>query len=645
MLHFYIDQEQRDFIHQSITRGEYELTLELLDKFEKNRQLTNNDVLFLLQYKSRILITLGHYHMGLEVAKEALKRSELDNNLCYEIDSISNIISALYHLGNINESKTYLAKYEKKMNSLTDSKELTLKKAKLYLQKGKLLHLTGNQEEAIVFLDKSHEIYSKMGSKFDLAEVVNNQGLAYEALGNLDKSMMLYALSLALYQEIENHYKIANLLNNLGEICRQKGFLGQGLRHFQQCLAIWEDIGNKESIALSLSNIGTIYYNMGDFRKARSNFELSMELFSEIGNFMNLAENLYRQILLHLQYDYVNEAEKYFKKLSVINEQHQHKPTNQLYRMADALILKKTNRLRNMVKATFIFEEIVVEKIVNYEIMVEALLNLCELYLAEFKLTNEEETFDDLELAVKTLLEIADAQKSQKIFATTYWLKAHISLIKLDIDEAKMLLAKAQKIAEDIGLQNIAIKISNDYDQFLSKSDDWNKLKATNASISERLELSQVDELVNDLLQQGVTSINDLPAEEPVFITILDKSGSSVFSKEFSNVNQIDDQLMGGFLTALNSFVGEAFASSGGYIDRIKFKDYTFVIKQFGNLVFCYIFKGYSYYAVQKLEDFIGKVKGYPKIIQKLAYFAQTGMLPDKEYISNLDDIVADIFS
>lgn len=644
MMNDKISNKQRESIVELINKGDYQLVSELLEDLEKEGDLSSIDNFYLFFYKSRIFNDLGFFDKGLEMAEKAYTKSEELESIAFEIDSLSNVVSALNHLGKLEESGKLLAKIEELINKLTDEDLIHSRKALLYKQKGVLEKISGNIDNAIDLFEQSYSLTSNNGTKYEFADVLNNQGLIYANIGNLDKSMLLLAQSLAMFQEIGNLYKIAGVLNSLGEICRQKGYLDQALRHFQQSVAIWEEIGNKEAIAKSLTNIGTIYYSMGEFRKASVNFDFGLELFKEIGNFMSVAENLYSQILLNLIQGKITDAEKYYDELAENNKQHPHKPTNQLLRLSKALILKNKGPFRNLVKAIEILQEIVAEDIMNYEIMVDALLNLCELYLAEFKITTENETLDDLESAILTLENIAKNQKSQKLFATAYWLKAHISLIKLDLDEAKNLLIKAQNLAEDIGLQTLALKISNDYDQLLSSSENWVKLKEENAPFSQRLELSQVDELVNSLLHDKIENIEEIPDEIPVFVTILEKSGSSIYSKEFSDKCKIDDQLIGGFLAALNSFIGEAFFSSGGTIDRIKYQNYTFVMKPSGNFVFCYIFEGFSYFATKKLEKFIEEIHKSQKLLEAFAAFAQTGILPDNEHQESIDSITDEIF-
>jgi len=640
-----LDMEQREFITKLIEEGDYDLALEEVEKLEGSNTLQLEEKILLTNFKAKILNTMGFFRKALEFGEQAYEWSKDFGKEKLEIDSLFNIVESLTHLGNIQKSQTMLSKLENLLiNPETlDEKVLQRYKIRLLYQKGIMLKIAGNLTQAIDNLKACLEFYTNNNDKFETAECYSCLGLIYAMTGDLNKSMTNMAQSIALFQQIDNTYKIATALNNMGEICRQMGFLEQSLRNFQQSLNIWEEMGNQEAISKSLNNIGTIYYLMGDYKQALAHFELSIKFNKEIGNKISIAENLYQIIKTFIAQNQIEKAQEYLLNLKEINEQLSHKPTDQIYRISKALLLKNSKRLRDWLKAIEMLEKVIIEKVSNYEVTIDALLYLCELYLREYKASNEEETLNDLELAVKTLLSIAERQQSQKLFAEAYWLKARLALIKLDLEEAKLLLTKAQQLAEERELHTLAMKISNDFDQLLHRSEEWAKLKKDNAPVAEILKLSQVEDLINNMLQQGITDVKELPKEEPIYLTILSKDGGAIYAKTFTTQENIDDQLIGGFLTALNSFLTEAFSTSGS-IERIKHKEYTFVLKPEESFLFCYVFKGNSYYAMQKLEQFIQKVKEQTEIWQIFLNFAETGMIVSTDFKEQVNHLADDLF-
>ena len=91
--------------------------------------------------------------------------------------------------------------------------------------------------------------------------------------------------------------------------------------------------------------------------------------------------------------------------------------------------------------------------------------------------------------------------------------------------------------------------------------------------------------------------------EEPAYISIIDSTGLSIYSHNFfRSTTEGFDQLMSGFLIAINSIILNLFSSSG-FLERIKHKEFTIMIFQLkSNLYFCYVFKGPSYHAQEKVD-------------------------------------------
>ena len=98
-----------------------------------------------------------------------------------------------------------------------------------------------------------------------------------------------------------------------------------------------------------------------------------------------------------------------------------------------------------------------------------------------------------------------------------------------------------------------------------------------------------------------------LEPEEPVLLIILNQAGTTVFADRFLNETQLDETLIGGFLSAISSFVSEVFASPG-HIERIKHQEYTLVLRFLKSLLFTYVYKGQSYEALRKLGSFMGAI-------------------------------------
>ncbi|MFX0050008.1 MAG: hypothetical protein ACFFAJ_15675 [Candidatus Hodarchaeota archaeon] len=107
----------------------------------------------------------------------------------------------------------------------------------------------------------------------------------------------------------------------------------------------------------------------------------------------------------------------------------------------------------------------------------------------------------------------------------------------------------------------------------------------------------------------SIKEASDMEEEEPVMILIMEESGLTLFSCRFQAFDQINDQLIGGLLTAINAFGNEIFKGSG-VIDHIVCQDYTLMMRLVDSFTFCYVFKGKSQVtAVNRLENFVFQVR------------------------------------
>ena len=102
--------------------------------------------------------------------------------------------------------------------------------------------------------------------------------------------------------------------------------------------------------------------------------------------------------------------------------------------------------------------------------------------------------------------------------------------------------------------------------------------------------------------------------EDPIAVYILDESGLSIFSSRFSSsrFDKLNDQLLGGFLTAINAFSRELF-NTAETIDQIVCHDFVVLMRK-DHFTYCYICKGDPYHAFMTLEGFIMRVKSSPEI-------------------------------
>jgi tetratricopeptide (TPR) repeat protein len=619
-----------------------------------NEILTHESVpiqteLWMNYFNSLILTRRGEFKQGLNLATTTRDKAEKDKLWQLVIQSQLIIIEALWRLGQTQKAFKEAQKGEdllQKNNYFSSIENINKKQAKFLWLKGLLHQREGDLNEAFQCHQKSYKIFDSLDCNLDAAYCLNALGVIDMKRGNLKGALEYFKKCLQINKKLKNTRGIAQQYNNIGVIYREMGELDQALKYIQKDLALRQDSGEQRDVAYSLCNIamvyqlkgdldqalkfatesleirekieeestiaytlrviGDIHQKRGEITKAYEAFQKSLQLNRKLHDDIAIAESLYKLIILASE-NKLGETEKFLEELQTIAEENDNKLIEQQYQIAKAIILKSANRTIKRAKAQEIFLEVSQKEVVKNELTVYAMINLAELLLEELQLTSNKEVLKEFKTLIGKLLEIARNQHSSHLLALTYLLQSKLSLLEFNVNKAQELLTEAQQIAITKNLNRLAMKISNEYDLLLDQLEKWDEISKRKSSISERVELTKLDQILTEIIQKGAVDVPAVSSEEPIFLIILTKDGLTFHSQKFVSQKEPDDMLVAGFLTAINSFMKETFAAKGN-IERIKHQEFTILFIQEGDFIFCYVFKGQSFSALQKLEEFIEEV-------------------------------------
>ncbi|MFX0001796.1 MAG: hypothetical protein ACFE88_16920 [Candidatus Hermodarchaeota archaeon] len=268
------------------------------------------------------------------------------------------------------------------------------------------------------------------------------------------------------------------------------------------------------------------------------------------------------------------------------------------------------------------------------------LIRLCDIYFQEFQFTNQMEILDDIYPLLNLLLQNARKTNSYAILAAGKLFQAKLALLQINLVEARRLLAEAQKIADEHGMQLLANDISREHDKLLEELSLWESFKKTQASVAERLKLASIDGVLERLQRRGVIEAQEIENEEPILLLIMDSSGGTYFNHPFVKNWDYSD-LFSSFMSAFNTFIDEIFSNS---IDRIKVKENTILIIPVEDFLVCYVIKGQSYPAMQKLKLFSEAIRENPEIWQALNNSVKTSEMLELDKPSVLKTVIDEIF-
>jgi tetratricopeptide (TPR) repeat protein len=521
------------------------------------------------------------------------------------------IASSLHDYGNAFQSMGETDKALKYFNrALAIFVELELKTsiARVYNDIGYAHQNLGHLDDALLHYETSLKISQELQDKSRIANAYNSIGIFYVYKGELDKALEYQYKSLHINESIKNEIASAGNYNNIGLILQQKGDLSQSLQFHLKHLQTAEKFDRKTDLATAYVNLGSVYHIQGDLDLAEENFMKCLEIDKATGNDIEIAETLYNLLRVNIEKDKMEQAQEYLNELKRLNQTGPNKIVSLRARLATAILLKEGDRTVNRAKAQEILTEIANEEILEHELTVHAKLSLSELLLIELKNTGNEEVLSEFKTIVEDLTYFAQDQNSWKLLAETYLLQSRFAILELNLEEAQRLINQAQIIADTNGLTNLARKISQQFDRLNDQQSSLERLVKQEATLLEKIDEINLEETLNRMINKRPDEVDMVP-EVPAMLLVLDTSGIQLYTKKFDQGSQVKEDLIGGLLTAVHTLSEDVFATSGS-IQRIRHNEFTVVLKPVDSVLFCYVFTGQSYLALQRLDKLIHLLRG-----------------------------------
>jgi len=656
---------------------------QILKSFEEMGEHTLHDKFFCLLLKCKLLSERGLHEDVVNLAEQTYKESLVLENNFLSVDILLEMALALLRLGKVDKAFEIIKQGEELLKTLTQELSAEYKQREAYIAnlKGWAYDQKSDIDQAIKHFELSLSLREKLGTKneiaqtligiayicmqrgdFDralksleqgvvLAEESGNKGilghlLLYMAIfhsnkGELDRSIMYNERCLKIYKDINNKFMLARILNALGWTYTMKGELDRSIRFYEQSLELFKEFNNQIIMAFIFNSLALCFKMKGEFDRALECIEQSMALHHGTEAIKFIANNYDYLIQILIDKGDLERAQNSLNDLEQLNNKLKDKQLNLMYLLDKALVLKTSTRALNRGKAEEILKQLLEEKDIVYGVRLMALLNLCELLLVELQMTGNLEVLEEVESLIARLLNSAEKSRSYWIWGETYILQANLALITLDLKEARRLLTQGQKIAEKYGLDLLAKKISNEHDELLKQQEMWEKLKESKAPLAERIELSRLNEQMDNMLRKRVIEPEEIIEEVSVVILIMSAGGTPIFSQSFTEGWSFKDNLFGGFLSAINSFSGEMFSQG---LDRAIFGEFTILMNAISPFIICYLFKGQSFLAQQRMKQFIDTLQTDKKIWETIKKYYKAHRLIQETDVPSLDHLVNEVF-
>jgi len=565
----------------------------------------------LLGWESWIYALNGPPERALECAQQSLVLREQEGPPYV-------IAQALIHLGNAYSRCDIKRAIEVFQQGLTHSEqhEFPLMIAMFLYWLGMMYIEIEELDRALECTQKSVVIFEQLGW---IISSLHQLGKVYILKYDLNQALEVWQRSLALYQQLNLPPSFDEYLahKNIGWVYSLKGEPDLALEHLLQSDVIVEQLGIKVEHYVTLNRISSTYVKQGNLEAALEYALRGLRVSEESGIPYDICYSLLQVITVLVELGQREAARQYEQRLLTLSEHLEGASMEKTRQFAQALVLKVSPRGRDKMQAQVIFQQLAEDDVFYAGYTIQANLHLCELLFFEYQSSEAPEILQEIQMVTSRLLELAQTQQAHSLLAETYFLQAKLALLERDVAQARRLLTQAQGLADDKGLQRLAQQISQEHDELLAQLPQWESLQTQAPALEEVHELSGVEWQLTRMVQQRAPEALELPPEEPILLLILTEGGLTRYAYPFAGGPQLDEHLIGGFITALTSFGQDALTSTG-IIDRIMYEDYTVAVKVHTTLMFCYIFQGPSYGALQKLDQFRIRVQEIPDLHRPL---------------------------
>jgi tetratricopeptide (TPR) repeat protein len=624
--------------------GDVIKALEVLTKLEEGKEISPNEQCSIYILKSKIYNILGEYNKELQSLDKVYQISQKLDDTGLIIDVLLLKVEKAIVKG---EKETYFELIGK-IEKLFEENRVVLhpKLGDIYLSKGRYFYIIeGDLTQSLRFFNESSKIYKKNNDKQKLADVFIEIARIMFHKGELEKAMDNFKNSLKLSEEIGYKRGIVTVYNGFGILFSFTEDEPKSLMYLKKCLVIAEQINYKYMIATSMVNIGEMLSVQGDLKGTERYYEKSLKIYQELQNIGKIGYVLLYLIILYIEMDSNEKIKEIFSHLEKLYNQHHNKfkEIDDYFLVAKALKLKKSPRMRDKVKAEEIFKEFVIDGSIDFQLTIIALLNWCELLLAELSINNDPDVLKEIQPIIDKLLLLEEQQYNYKLIAKTHLLQAKLALIQFELKEAQQFLTQAQQIAQEKGLQLLAMKISAEHDEILNNLGIWENLQKNQNQISmaERFKYAKMNEQMNSMIRIRVPEQQELLSEKPIFLSIITKGGIPLIKFPFMD-KWAKQKIFSGFITAFNVFSKQLFSKS---VDRVKMGEYIIILKSIEPFTACYVIEGASYLAQQKLTKFSNKIRTTSEIWDQLIESNKTGELISTKRNKHLKTIINEIFA
>ena len=626
---------------QLIIKGKYDRALEKITVIRNKENASTEEKIQCKILKARIHLETYPYSEVIKNAEEAFSESKKLNNKELMFDSLIGLPIAYFRADEDELRQERVNLMQQVLDSFEDknSDEYLKRKAKFLLMK------EGNYSRSLDNIEESLDISKKLGLEIQITDAYSELCASFIWSGELNKAQIYAQRSLELAEKLEYFYTLCNALFMLAVIHLHKGELNEAQDYYLKSISVFEETGDPYSFAGTYLDLGYLCWLKRDLSRALNYYQKSLNYFKEakIVGTRHYPWTLFRMNLVLIELERYEEAFRNLEQIELLYILKNKPVFKKIYYLAKSVLIK-TQLKTSWKEIISLLEEVADDPIVHLELNGWIIFHLCDAYLKEFQESNDLELYSKLKTRVYNLVQMAEQQNSYILLTQSLLLQSKLELIDLNIDKGLSLLERAQFLAEEKGISNLARLMSNEIDLLLDQLSKWEDMSSYLPSLEERLGFTHIEELLVRLVKNNLAYLDVLDEKEsPLFFLILNKEGTILFSEPLSEV-KLDSSTIQEVMIFIQDVISEKdFKRST--IKRLKHKKYTFALNGQNEMLFVYVFIGRSYYAVKKLKTLIEEFQSFSKVWEDLTEKIQSNESLNLEDRTEMSKYLDNLFS
>jgi eukaryotic-like serine/threonine-protein kinase len=215
---------------------------------------------------------------GEELRRAVARARELDDE-ALELRAQSALATVLHKLGQMDEAREL---YEDLVARGRTAPDQTTASALAGLA---VLHTEQSRyAESQHLSEQSMQLFSQLGERSKLAQVMGNLAVGYHYQGRLDEARRLYEQALAIDRALGERPREGHRLGCLAVLAQEQGRLEEATSLLEQALAISQEVDDRRTEGILRMNLGALQLDSGRLEAAMEAFEQALALHQLVGN-------------------------------------------------------------------------------------------------------------------------------------------------------------------------------------------------------------------------------------------------------------------------------------------------------------------------------------------------------------------------